>query len=62
MAWVVENLQEELIAADSARMAADEQVQARSIIVQDLQVLLHHFQLCPSWCAATLTLQDRHTT
>lgn len=43
VAWVVENLQEELIAADSARMAADEQVQARCIIVQDLQVCLLSF-------------------
>jgi hypothetical protein len=38
--WVVENLQEDLLAADNARMAADEKVQARSIIVQDLQVAL----------------------
>lgn len=36
--WVVEHLQEELIAADNARMTADEQVQARSHIVQELQV------------------------
>ncbi|BDA49596.1 hypothetical protein COCOBI_14-2150 [Coccomyxa sp. Obi] len=36
--WVVEHLQEELIAADNARMAADEQVQARSHIVQELQL------------------------
>lgn len=36
--WVVEHLQEELIAADDARRAADEQVQARSHIVQKLQV------------------------
>jgi hypothetical protein len=38
--WVVEHLQEELIAADNARMAADEQVQWRSHIVQELQVIL----------------------
>ena len=44
MMWVVENLQEELMAADSARMAADELVRARHAVVQGLQV-----------CAETLT-------
>ena len=38
MMWVVENLQEELLTADEARMAADQQVQARSKVVQGLQV------------------------
>ena len=38
MMWVVENLQEELLAADEARMAADQQVQASSRVVQALQV------------------------
>ena len=42
MMWVVENLQEELLAADEARMAADQQVQARSKVVQGLQVWLFH--------------------
>ena len=40
MMWVVENLQEELLTADEARMAADQQVQARSKVVQGLQVCL----------------------
>ncbi len=48
--WVVEHLQEELIAADNARRAADEQVQARSHVVQKLQVgamlLLVHAPFC----------------
>ena len=39
MMWVVENLQEELLTADEARMAADQHVQARSKVVQGLQVL-----------------------
>lgn len=38
MMWVVENLQEELLAANEARMAADQRVQARSKVVQALQV------------------------
>lgn len=38
MMWVVENLQEELLAADEARIAADQQVQASSRVVQALQV------------------------
>ena len=38
MMWVVENLQEELLVADEARMAADQQVQASSRVVQALQV------------------------
>ena len=37
MMWVVENLQEELLAADTARLAADELVRARSSIVRGLQ-------------------------
>ena len=41
MMWVVENLQEELLAADEARLAADRQVQACSKIVQGLQVRAH---------------------
>jgi len=40
MMWVVENLQEELLAADQARMAADEQVKARARIMQALQACL----------------------
>lgn len=46
MMWVVENLQEELLAADGARMAAEQQVQACSKIVQALQVI-HPSPLCP---------------
>ena len=38
MMWVVENLQEELMAADAARMAADGLVRARHAVVQGLQV------------------------
>ena len=41
MMWVVENLQEELLAADKARLAADRQVQACSKVVQGLQVRAH---------------------
>ena len=41
MMWVVENLQEELLTADEARMAADQQVQSRSKVVQNLQVCFH---------------------
>lgn len=41
MMWVVENLQEELLAADEARLAADRQVQACSKVVQGLQVRAH---------------------
>ena len=38
MAWVADNLQQELLAADAARMAADELVRERSAVVQSLQV------------------------
>ena len=50
MMWVVENLQEELLTADEARMAADQQVQARSRVVQGLQVAFHTSHL-HSWSA-----------
>ena len=38
MAWVADNLQQELLAADAARMAADALVRERSAVVQGLQV------------------------